>query len=100
MAGREDFLVPKIVELIKKYELKSICDYGCGNGTLLNKIKTVLPDLSNLTGVDYFNRFGDEYKFGEKTIGIEFIDKESENFKELSKQKNFDLIISTFALHH
>jgi 2-polyprenyl-3-methyl-5-hydroxy-6-metoxy-1,4-benzoquinol methylase len=99
MAGIEDVVTSKIIGFIKKHECKSICDYGCGNGDLLRNIRSAVPDLSNLTGIDYLSRFSEGNTSGEKANGIEFIDKESERFQE-AIPSGVDLVLSTFALHH
>ena len=37
--GHNDVLVEKISKMIKQGQIKSICDYGCGQGYLLQKIR-------------------------------------------------------------
>lgn len=94
-----EVVTAKIFDFIKDHEIKSICDYGCGNGDLLKEIKTAIPDLSNITGIDYIDKFSDEYKTGKKIDGIKLINRESEGF-QVAIQDTFDLVVSTFALHH
>jgi SAM-dependent methyltransferase len=38
-----------IVDIIRQYEIESLCDIGCGDGRLINMIKQFIP---NITGVD------------------------------------------------
>ncbi len=95
-----DFISQKILKIIEERDIKSVCDYGCGEGQLLKLLKKQIPQPISLTGIDYFSKFRDEDRVHKTTDGIHFVEKDSDEFKKLSDENKFDLIISTFALHH
>ena len=100
MANAYDYLVEKISEIIDANSAKTICDYGCGNGQLLNKLSMRWENKVKLYGIDYFSAMPEETKL-QVNHKIEYIDKNSSSFDKLiQKEKVFDLIISTFSLHH
>ncbi len=98
MAEMYDFILTKLMPMIETYKIKNICDYGCGDGELLEKLNTQKKDLS-LTGIDYFSKFGDKNPQNNKS-DISYIDRESAEYEKLSELNKFDMVLSTFALHH
>lgn len=100
MPNIQEYLDQRLLKLIKTHSLKSICDYGCGNGDLLQRIsKRVEADVS-LTGIDYISLWPEEHR-PVSNDRIAFIDREGNEFKKLIKERGkYDLIISSFALHH
>lgn len=83
-----------IIDKAMKYNVISICDYGCGPGELLDLLYEKKPEFQ-FTGIDYFKKH--EIKKSENAQ-IRFIDREDNEYHQLSE--NFDMIISTYALHH
>ena len=96
MAEMNKFILSKILPIISKNKCITICDYGCGNGELLEKLQKENQNL-NLFGIDYFNKFKIETP---KNTTVKYVDRENDEFPKLQKDNKFDMIISTFALHH
>lgn len=81
-------LYKEILNLITNFNLLSILDVGCGNGNLLNYIKTHLP-RSNLTGIDLS---------ASKINGdIKII---REDFVNYNWNETYDFIISLATIEH
>ncbi len=98
MNGRET-IIAKCLELILKNGLKNLCDYGCGNGRMLRDIAKYAGIPLDLTGIDYARRFEDTS--GERSEPeMRFIDRDSMEYQQLLSRSDFDLILSTWALHH
>ncbi len=95
MADRMEALYNRILDVINEHGLKSICDYGCGEGELLEYLKSKKPELE-LYGIDFFAK----YEIGEESDHYKRIDRESDEFETLPGSRKFDLVVSTFALHH
>lgn len=100
-------LCKKIDRIIKRNNIKSICDYGCGEAELLFELKKMNPQLERVAGIDYFSRFENRKRPDteeNENWNIEFVDKSSKNFKKMvedcKENQGFDLILSTFSLHH
>ncbi len=81
-------------KLIQDNQLKKVCDYGCGKGSLLEKLREKKPDCE-FTGIDYFRKNALEPIAPDQ---INYVDKD--DFDANSDQYQFDLVVSTFALHH
>jgi len=99
MTDKYDFVLRKIIPLIEERKSLNICDYGCGSGELLKKLQKMNPDL-NYVGIDYFSKFTENNPLTEENIPIKFVDRESDEFERMKDSGEFDLVISTFALHH
>ncbi len=95
MSDRESKMYEKILESINKYNCQLVCDYGCGDGELLDYLKDKKPDLE-LYGIDYFSKWKDEGG-AENYVKI---DREGEYFTKLAGLRMFDMVVSTHALHH
>lgn len=81
-------------EIIKKYNLKSVLDIGCGLGTKLTEI--IYPVSRDITGIDVEYAIGlckKKYSFGQWLID------DIEN-PRLKLNKNFDLIIAADLIEH
>jgi ubiquinone/menaquinone biosynthesis C-methylase UbiE len=92
-------LEKRLFDFIENSHAQNILDFGCGKGSLLNKIINRFPNL-NLTGIDFFSKFADDFKTENTNNKIKYLDIESPEFQKLLTENNFDLIISTFTLHH
>lgn len=92
MADNHQLIFDKIIPLISD-QTHTLCDYGCGNGYLLTLIAEKNPQIK-CTGIDYFEKYKIERI---NHTSLQWIDKED---VETLSQKKFDIIISTFALHH
>lgn len=90
----------KIFEIIEKYNITSIIDYGCGTGERLHKIRKNSSKDLELFGVDVFGRWEDVDKVLLNGDSIKFIDRDSVDFDMFFSSKKCDLVITTFALHH
>lgn len=99
MAEIHDFILAKILPVIEQTGCRSICDYGCGDGELLEKLSEQHSDLK-LTGIDYFGHFGDADPRKKKGSAVKYIDRERDEYQQLLDSSDFDLLLSTFALHH
>ena len=98
-AKEDSIIMSHLSESIAQHKVTSICDYGCGDGRLLGKLHERFPDLVNLAGIDSWS---DETCIREKPVEgtIEYIDNTSEEFIGFLHKSSFDLVFSTFALHH
>lgn len=103
MGAADNFINRKLMDLIKGQRIGSICDYGCGSGELLRRLRERVSPECRLVGVDYFLRWPVDSRPG-LVDGVQFIDRESDEFKALlttnRPDEKFDLVISSFALHH
>ncbi|MCK5073018.1 MAG: class I SAM-dependent methyltransferase [Bacteriovoracaceae bacterium] len=95
-----DTIFTNICDVIEKYDIKSICDYGCGNGDFLIKLQKKFPVLTNCTGIDCWSFHGDDHTIPKNQGMLRFEDNSLDGFKKFIKENSFDLVISTFALHH
>ncbi len=95
MKSRTKQLYDKILDLAGNKKLRTICDYGCGDGELLSYLNEHIPGLE-LYGIDYFSKFGG----GEEETVFTKIDRDCDDFRDLINSRRFDLVISTHALHH
>ncbi len=92
----DEFLDKKIDEILSQNNIQSICDYGCGEGGLLQRIEARHPGRFKLCGIDYFSLWPEAMR--PKSSGsINLVDRNGDEFKKIGA---FDLIVSTFALHH
>ena len=90
----------KVVEFVKKHKLKSLCDYGCGDGSGLERLADSLATDVSLIGIDYFSRFRED-KRPKPSEKFELIDRDGEEYKTfLNKKESMDLVLSSYALHH
>ena len=99
MAEMHDFIISKLLPIIEENGCMNICDYGCGDGELLEKLIKRNPDL-NLTGIDYLNMYGENNPQNKKNTKVKYVERKSDEFGNLKDSGQFDLVISTFALHH
>ncbi len=81
-------------EIIKSKKIKTVCDYGCGNGEFLDSLQKENPEV-RFVGIDYFSKY-DIIVIDNRNI--EFLDKDI--FDKNPEGYHFDMIVSTFALHH
>jgi SAM-dependent methyltransferase len=96
MSHLHQYLLPGIVSVLDAHQCTSVCDYGCGDASLLAELLRQRPDV-HYTGIDFLSRFGEI----PTAPGITLIDRESADYTVLLDQGGtFDLVISTFALHH
>jgi ubiquinone/menaquinone biosynthesis C-methylase UbiE len=101
METRYDVIVERVLRLVESHGIRTICDYGCGNGSLLERIRDSAPALSRIVGVDRFSTMCARHAPAkEGNRGIEFVDRDSNEFTLLSKSGAFDLVLSIFSLHH
>jgi SAM-dependent methyltransferase len=95
-----DYLITSISGLISDNNIKSICDYGCGEGKLLKDIASFSDADLTCTGIDHFGLFPEDLRPVSDDY-FTFIDKDGDGYKYLFDKKiRFDLIFSTFAFHH
>ncbi len=99
MADMHSFLATHILPIIAKNNSISICDYGCGTGTLLELLQKENPKLI-LTGIDYLSKYKNKNPQNREENNISYIDKDDDDYNKLVSSEKFDMIISTFSLHH
>lgn len=91
-----DRIVARLRDLLPDSPKHRLCDYGCGSADLLHLIHERQPQLQ-LTGIDRFQAFQIE---AEPTAGIRLVDRDADEYRTLLDAEPFDLVVSTFALHH
>jgi SAM-dependent methyltransferase len=99
MAAIDTYVQNLIIDFIREEDEESVCDYGCGKGGLLDLLDREFPGRLRLAGVDYFSRFPETQRRG-TGAGIVFVDRETDEFQDLLQGRGFDLVVSTYALHH
>jgi ubiquinone/menaquinone biosynthesis C-methylase UbiE len=98
---REDqVIIQCLMSAVDKYHITSICDYGCGDGRILKKIKTKLASGIRLAGIDFWSSEYSKNIMPENEESINFIDNGSPGIDEFIERNHFDLVFSSFALHH
>lgn len=99
-------LVPHYKELVsdlilvipfEKNKMLDVIDLGCGTGTLSLKIKEYFPN-AQITCMDMTKNMLELAKI--KLSEYEEIEYILENFYTFNFNKKYDLVISSFALHH
>ncbi len=90
----------KIINVIDKYDISSIVDFGCGVGDRLQRIKSSCLKKLDLYGVDVFGSWGCQDIIPKNNNGIKFIDKDKNEFNQFVTKKKCDLVITIFSLHH
>lgn len=72
---KEDQAIIKyLISMVDKQNIHSICDYGCGDGRILKKIKKRLLSGINYTGIDFWLHEHCESIMPENEEYINFID--------------------------
>jgi ubiquinone/menaquinone biosynthesis C-methylase UbiE len=99
MADIHTYILDNIKTTINEHKIRRICDYGCGQGDLLKKLNNFDANLE-LTGVDYFSKFRRDKPTTDIDSSVKYIDKDSEEFSSIQDECKFDMLISTFAMHH
>jgi SAM-dependent methyltransferase len=95
----QSFIAAKVESLVRRYSVKSVCDYGCGSGELLRNLGDRFPKTLSLTGIDYFTSMCEKHRPA-NVEGVELVDRDSPDFGKLAGEPGFDLIVSSMALHH
>lgn len=100
MPTTDVFLDRAVLGLIKRTGARAVCDYGCGDGSLLKRIDQNTSHRLRLTGIDFFSSWKEEDR--PKGAGnLRFIDRAAREYQRLAgRGRAFDLIVSTYALHH
>jgi ubiquinone/menaquinone biosynthesis C-methylase UbiE len=98
---KEDQAIIKyLMSTVEKQNINSICDYGCGDGRILKKIKKKLPSRIKYTGIDFWSNKYSKKIMPEDEESINFIDNGSPEIDEFIENNHYDLVFSSFALHH
>lgn len=99
MSDSKELIVKQLIPLIEEHNCRTVCDYGCGDSELLQMLLANNSSLQ-LTGIDYFEHANENEINNAKAKGIHLIERASVEYKELCAEPVFDMIVSTFALHH
>ena len=91
-----DFLAP----ILDKNNIRSICDYGCGNGRIIKLLKDKYPNTIKYTGIDFWSNEFSNKEMPEIEDQIIFMDNGSPNIGKFFKNNCFDIVFSSYALHH
>ena len=100
MDSFDSFVDQKVLDVIEKKTVRSVCDYGCGEGGLLSRLAEKKVIDGSLAGVDVFSQFCCGNRKPPSFSGIEFIDRDSDVFGNLIRDRRFDLVVSSQTLHH
>lgn len=106
MPAVDVFIERAVLGLVRRRGLRSVCDYGCGDGTLLKRLDQKTAHRLRLTGVDYFSRgkrWRKEWALPATSPAgnMVFVDRDAKAFQQMSGGKGlFDLVTSVCALHH
>ncbi len=98
---REDeAIINCLMSSVDQNNINSICDYGCGDGRILKKIKKKLPSGIRYTGIDFWSNEYSKHRMPENEECISFIDNGSPEIDEFIEHNHYGLVFSSFALHH
>jgi ubiquinone/menaquinone biosynthesis C-methylase UbiE len=98
---KEDQAIIKyLISMVDKQNINSICDYGCGNGRILKKIKKRLLSRIKYTGIDFWSHEHCESIMPENEEYINFIDNGIPEIEEFIENNHYGIVFSSFALHH
>jgi ubiquinone/menaquinone biosynthesis C-methylase UbiE len=98
---KEDQAIIKyLISMVDKQNINSICDYGCGNGRILKKIKKRLLSGIKYTGIDFWSHEHCESIMPENEEYINFIDNGIPEIEEFIENNHYGIVFSSFALHH
>ena len=100
----KSFALEAISDIAKKYDVRSLCDIGCGGAFLLSELRSIVSSDVQLTGIDFKTQLPNE-ETRLRLKPITFVGRETDDFqalysKKLRKSEGFNLIVSTMALHH
>ena len=93
-------IIRYLVSIVDMQNINSICDYGCGDGRILKKMEKKLPRRIRYTGIDFWSSEHSMYQMPKNEKSINFIDNESPKIEEFMENNQYDLVFSSFALHH
>lgn len=98
---KEDQAIIKyLMSMVDKHNINSICDYGCGDGRILRKLKRKLPFGITYTGIDFWSHEHCESIMPENEESLNFIDNGIPGIEEFIENNHYDIVFSSFALHH
>ncbi len=98
---KEDQAIIKyLLSIVDVQNINSICDYGCGDGRILKKIEKELPFGKRYIGIDNWSNEHNSNKIPDDEEFIKFVDNGSSSIGEFIESNQYDLVYSSFALHH
>ena len=100
MVKPHDITILFTISILEKFTPGSLFDYGCGDGRVLKKIKKRLPSGIRYTGIDFWSNEYSKRTIPEDEESINFIDNGGPEIDELLENNHYDLVFSSFALHH
>lgn len=90
---REDeAIINCLMSLVDQHNIDSICDYGCGDGRILKKIKITLPSGIRYTGIDFWSNEYSKHIMPENEECINFIDNGSPEIDEFIEHNHYGLV--------
>ncbi len=98
---KEDQLILTfLATILTKNNIKSICDYGCGDGRILKLLKDKYPNTIKYTGIDFWSSEFSNKEMPDSEAQIDFLDNGSPNIGKFLETNCFDIVFSSYALHH
>ena len=98
---KEDQLILDfLATILDKNNISSICDYGCGDGRIIKLLKDKYPNTIKYTGIDFWSSEFSNKEMPENEDQINFIDNGSPNISKFLETNCFDIVFSSYALHH
>jgi len=98
---KEDQLILDfLVTILDKNNIRSICDYGCGDGRIIKLLKDKHPNTIKYTGIDFWSSEFSNKEMPKNEEQINFIDNENPNISKFIETNCFDIVFSSYALHH
>jgi len=98
MRHEHELVADQLLNIIREHSIKSVCDYGCADGAVLELLYQKAPSDVFFTGFDFFH---DQNQMTKKNKDrLTFVDRKSEDFNMIRNEQNYDLVILMHTVSH